>query len=150
MTAPTPAVEWDTTTQDIYEDEYVELVAASEVWWWIPADEQVWSEQTAADLDAAGAYLLGHGWCQGGFFGPEGTVCMMGAVMRLHLGDDRQACVTRALHRHLVAAGRIVYYSDDTPARWNDRPTTTLDDVFALLRDTAAEARRRAEVRRGD
>jgi hypothetical protein len=109
--------------------------------------QDVFCEQTARDLEATAAYLVRHGHIKGRFFAEHGEgTCFAGAVIRQQLPGIRQQCVMQAMHDYLIHAGHIDYYSDDTPSRWNDRESTTTDDVIAGLKLAAEWTRERART----
>lgn len=89
----------------------------------------------ADDLRAARDYMLVHGWYQGDYTGPGGSVCILGACnaaipVRNPNCDDAQAAVS-ALHRLIPGQIPVSFYNDD--------PDRTEDEVFDLF-DAAIKA----------
>ncbi len=94
-----------------------------------------WDEKVEVELDAisrnllrAVDYIQQHGWCQGEAFGPNGTVCMLGA-----LDKTRGHAIT-----YLKAIDRLIPLIGGIPInRWNDAEGRTKDEVITKLREAA-------------
>jgi hypothetical protein len=85
-------------------------------------------------LDAAD-YIDVHGWCQNAPISAVGTVCAMGAMMKV-LGFDYydNPEYHEALKRMQICIGWNV-------PLWNDAPGMTKENVVATLRSVAAEGK---------
>lgn len=89
------------------------------------------------------------GWCQGTLENHEGNVCLLGAIGVAAYGDIAGADVTPLYHKvvkrlsnspgqpeHDPLAATFVGGKYSIPA-FNDRDTTTLEDVMMLLKEVA-------------
>jgi hypothetical protein len=76
--------------------------------------------------------LLERGWCQDRVVDRKGRLCLIGAIQEALAGMSvsRQACsdVTRAVVEEVADRRTSI------PA-WNDRDTTTFDDVLGVARE---------------
>lgn len=101
----------------------------------MPFDNTNPEPQVVKDLRAARAYLLEHGWCQGG----NGT------------NEQGQVCIDIALYYSLaretsryIAAYGVINKSLGLPlgsceyVKWNDAPERTFQDVLDLIDRTIA------------
>jgi len=87
----------------------------------------------AETLNAAADYLEQHGWCQGQMFGPDDSVCAVGAIAEVTRADTDYDHYSEALE---VA---MSYVGGGPVSQWNDAPGRTKEDVIAMLRAAAEE-----------
>lgn len=81
------------------------------------------------------------GWYQGGFEGPGGSVCALGAMKAaMGLRPDALA-LNSALNYDQFIAARMAFerVMGENVASWNDTPGRTEDDVLEALRLTSKE-----------
>ena len=96
------------------------------------------SERNARALDGAADYIEAHGWAQGNFFKADGSVCMVGALMK-----SREELIGRGLYVPeidvLIHAVRTVRpeIGETCEARWNDKPGRDVQEVLDVLRAAA-------------
>lgn len=79
----------------------------------------------------AAQYIRDHGWFQGNYYGPDGCVCVLGAIRAATGQDDSCALVKLAA----IRAG-VSRYDLDT---WNDEKGRTKEEVLNLLDGIANE-----------
>ncbi|WP_432112824.1 DUF6197 family protein [Streptomyces sp. S1] len=119
-------------------------------------------------LDAAANIILRDGWHQGTYFAFEphdprevceeknrtAPCCQAGAISRAAFGVAlREGGLKEATDARVLAFSRASHYMlwhvqqtyNVTPIEWNDRPTTTKDDIVTALRGAADDARRAGE-----
>lgn len=96
------------------------------------------TEYTRAVLECALDTLNERGWCQGTMLDSEGRVCALGALSvaitktwQLYETDLRIASSSA-----LSVAEDVfeVDHPNDKIARWNDAPSTTVEDVKLLIK----------------
>ncbi|SRR5258706_882260 len=93
-----------------------------------------WDEKVEVELDAASLHLLRaidyiqqHGWCQGEAFGPNGTVCTLGALEKTKEGGGFINAVDRL--KPFIGGGAV--------HRWNDACGRTKEEVIKAMREAA-------------
>src|SRR5258706_10944450 len=94
-----------------------------------------WDEKVEVELDAASLHLLRaidyiqqHGWCQGEAYGPNGTVCALGALDK----------TKERLDHYFDAISRLLpFIGGKTVYRWNDACGRTKDEVIKVMREAA-------------
>ncbi len=94
-----------------------------------------WDEKVEVELDAASLHLLRavdyiqqHGWCQGIAFGPNGTVCVLGALDKTKemLGD------------YFKAINRLTpFIGGEAVQHWNDACGRTKEEAIKAMREAA-------------
>lgn len=92
----------------------------------------------------AADYIEKHGWCKNTLIDQEGRACLFGAVYigannKFKLGQ-RAAIAENRLY--LCACDRVYNELDKIGAKgkgseWNDRPSTTKEDVIGVLKRAA-------------
>lgn len=90
--------------------------------------------EIARDLRAAAEYLRTHGWRQGDWEGPDGSVCLAGALLKT--GSWQRA--------HVDALGLGYAVSTVGVGQWNDTPGRTIDEVLDRLESAALNLEIRA------
>lgn len=89
-----------------------------------PTDEDI-----AAAIREAAAYIGRHGWCQVDFERRDGSVCALGAVIKVcHHRETDPLAVQRYLNSYLDGNSFMC---------WNDGPERTMDEVIAAMLDAA-------------
>lgn len=87
----------------------------------------------ADKLREAREYLVRHGWNRNGYEGPDGSVCMMGAVNAVvgssPYDGEREDIIGPMRGLLLRGAETSVPY----PAWWNDAPERTQAEVLAAF-----------------
>jgi len=70
--------------------------------------------------------LITHGWYQGNYEGPDGSLCLIGAARNVY-GDqyDRYVNALRVLYK--LVGGMV--------GGWNDNPTRTFDEVLRVAKE---------------
>jgi hypothetical protein len=111
---------------------------------------ELWSEQTATDLEAAADYIDDHGWTQGMLENQDGQVCLRGAIAHIcQHNSSLYVSEMKILNRQeLNAVVAVQNYLDtglnpyrSTATNWNDQRGRTADDVTAALRKAAVYVR---------
>ncbi len=94
-----------------------------------------WDEKVEVELGATSLHLLRaidyiqqHGWCQGIAFGPNGTVCVLGALDKT---KEMLGNYFKAIDRLIPLVGGIPIH------RWNDAEGRTKVEVITKLREAA-------------
>jgi hypothetical protein len=93
--------------------------------------------------------LFERGWHKGGYEGPDGSVCVVGACRAALLGD---ACLPTS---HEQSNDFTAIFDEALGGGWreasefNDSPSTTFDDVIELL-DRAEKIAEQHESARGE
>jgi hypothetical protein len=88
--------------------------------------------EIVADLMAAKAYLLEHGWCQGCLQSREGSVCIIGAVYGGVPGGRQIGAIAAGRKaRAILALGAAVGRMDI--AGWNDSGWRKESEVLAAF-----------------
>jgi hypothetical protein len=89
-------------------------------------DPEISIEPWRQTLLAAADYIEEHGWCQGVMTAPDGSVCMLGAIVRCNSQDKLTAEAILVTHfRYSGVAAR------------NDERGRTKEEVIAKLREVA-------------
>lgn len=83
-------------------------------------------------LLAAARYIEEHGWCQGSWSQPDGSVCLWGALRAIVVGDH--GSFSREDWEPLAERLPLGKFA----AAWNDEPGRTEAEVIAALRAAAA------------
>ena len=100
----------------------------------MPFDQPTPIPEDARILLRAADEIRERGWYQGWFEGPNGEVCMLGAIQCARRGAtsvwrNEDNSITRLLCMHLKCRG---------VSSWNDAPDRTKDDVIAAFEGAAA------------
>lgn len=96
---------------------------------WEPKpQEQHLTKQQQILLDAA-QYIRVHGWCQGYLKDGTGGVCVLGAITTVHKDP------------YLMGASieKLEAYIHSWPAKWNDVPGRTKEQVIQALEEAARQ-----------
>lgn len=110
-------------------------------------------DSVPALLRAAAAVIRERGWWKGSNEGPEGQVCLFGAINVAAGGDPEGNGFHPPLQAALLCACDILEGTVEGDVDvWNDAPQRTVDEVLALLEGAAVleEERLRHDETPGD
>ena len=97
-------------------------------------------------LDAADAYLVEHGWCQGHLYDDQGRACLMGALCAAYQQASQRGCTPQSFSRANVAVReqiRIILGGPLTFPDYNDIVAESEADIHTLLAEASRYAKER-------